>query len=461
MKSIIMNKMMIACLAIGVAFVSSSIALADGHTSATGVEYVKKDQINGGEPIKLEYWEWSGQRAKYQEAWAKNYMEMYPNVEIEVVLQPWDTYWPSLITNVPAGKGPVMWHMHGSKMTEFCEGNLMDPIPATAADPDYLNKHWIGFAEGAMSCSGTGSIHTIPMGAMMPLLFIDTDAWTEAGLSDSDIPKTWDDLRDVAKKLTQRDSRGRITVAGLSLDPQEWIPNAVYQQGRFLFNKDGTKANVNNDEYRAALQFISDIVHIDKVVDQEILIERHNAMAGGKTEMYAGFSWIAGLLRNNAPDLNWIAVPIPTPDGSNQPAYGNMRFAVEAVINPNASKAEKAVAWDFWHFNYSNNDVVRDDLAIFNGFLPPYDALLNDAKILADPLASVMAPLGEFGLINDLPQVVRAEMQELATAVVLDPSDLDGKLVSSQKVQNDLLSKRSDWNIIERNYGNSAKMIQD
>jgi ABC-type glycerol-3-phosphate transport system substrate-binding protein len=184
-------------------------------------------------------------------------------------------------------------------------------------------------------------------------------------------------------------------------------------------------------------------------------------MAGGKTEMYAGFSWIAGLLRNNAPDLNWIAVPIPTPDGSNQPAYGNMRFAVEAVINPNASKAEKAVAWDFWHFNYSNNDVVRDDLAIFNGFLPPYDALLNDAKILADPLASVMAPLGEFGLINDLPQVVRAEMQELATAVVLDPSDLDGKLVSSQKVQNDLLSKRSDWNIIERNYGNSAKMIQD
>ena len=113
--------------------------------AATGVPYVNKEQINGGEPIKLEYWEWAGSRAAYQREWADAYMAIYPNVEIEIVLQPWATYWQSLITNVPAGKGPAMWHMHVAKMTEFCEGELMAPIPAEVADPSYLKEHWIGF----------------------------------------------------------------------------------------------------------------------------------------------------------------------------------------------------------------------------------------------------------------------------------------------------------------------------
>jgi len=165
------------------AFSFPSMSFAATGNAATGVEYVQKDQINGGNPIKIEYWEWSGQRAEYQRKWAENYMAMYPNVEIEIILQPWATYWPALITNVPAGQGPAMWHMHGAKMTEFCEGSLMAPIPDSVADAGFLNDNWIGFAEGAMSCSGTGSIHTVPMGAMMPLLFINTDMWTEAGLT--------------------------------------------------------------------------------------------------------------------------------------------------------------------------------------------------------------------------------------------------------------------------------------
>jgi len=443
------------------AFALPGIALsAEPAMRATGRPYVKKDQINGGKPIKLEYWEWAGQRAEYQRKWAENYMALYPNVEIEVVLQPWDTYWPSLITNVPAGKGPAMWHMHASKMSEFCGGELMAAIPDSVADPDYLDKHWIGFSEGAMACGEGGSIHTVPMGAMMPLLFIDTDAWRAAGLTQDDVPTTWQELRAVAKKLVQRDGRGRITVAGLSMDPQEWMQNAVYQQGRFLFTEDGKKVQVNNPEYKAALQFIADIVHEDKVVDQEILTERHNGIAAGKTALYIGFSWMAGFLKNSAPDLNWIAVAIPTPDGTVEPAYGNIRFAIEAAVNPFAPQDVQDVAWDFWHFNYANEDTVLNDLALFNGFLPPYDALLDDPKVAANPIASEMAKVAKYGVINDLPNVIRDEQLQLTTAVVLDASDIDGKLAASEKTQNTLLSKRDDWNIIERNYANSDLMTK-
>lgn len=444
------------------AIMAPSNASADGHggNAATGVKYEKKEQINGGNPIKLEYWEWSGQRAEYQRKWAENYMKMYPNVEIEVVLQPWNTYWPALITNVPAGKGPALWHMHGAKMTEFCDGNLMAPIPASVADPAYLNENWIGFKEGAMACPGKGSIHTVPMGAMMPLLFINTDMWAEAGLTDSDIPKSWDELREVAKKLTKKDGRDRITTAGISMIAQEWMQNAVYQQGRYLFSGDSKSVQTSNPEYKAALQFIADIVHTDKVVDQEILGEKHNGFVAKKAAMYVGFSWVAGFLKANAGDMNWTVAALPTPDGKPEPAVGNIRFAVEAVVNPFASEEEQAVAWDFWHFNYSNNNVVLEDLALFNGFLPPYSKLLDDPKVAANNVAAVMAPIGQFGVINDLPGVIRDEQEDLVTAIVLDPSGLDDKIAASEKVQNTQLSKKDNWNIIERNFAGDAAMIQ-
>ncbi len=437
------------------------IAMAQPAMQATGRPYVKKDQINGGEPIKFEYWEWSGQRAEYQRAWAASYSELYPNVEIEMVLQPWDTYWPSLITNVPAGKGPAMWHMHASKWTEFCAGNLMAPIPDSVADADYLNTHWIGFDEGAMACPASGSIHTVPMGAMMPMLFINTDMWAEAGLTEADIPTTWEELRAAGRALTQRDGRGRISVAGLNFNGQEWIQNAVYQQGRYLFDETGTKVQVQNPEYKAALQFISDVVHQDQSLDQEIAETLHNGFVAKKSAMYIGFSWVAGFVRANAGDMNWIAVALPTPDGSNQPAYGNIRFAIEAVVNPFASQELQEVAWDFWHFNYANEETVLNDLALFNGFLPPHDELLPDPRVGEDPVASVLAPAGAYGVINDLPNVIRDEQLELVTAVMLDATDLDGKLAASEKTQNTLLSKRDDWNIIERNYRNHDLMIGD
>ncbi len=437
-------------------------AWADGHGArATGVPYSKKQQINNGEPIKLEYWEWSGQRADYQRKWAEAYMAMYPNVEIEVVLQPWDSYWPSLITNVPAGAGPAMWHMHASKQAEFCGGNLMDPIPASAADPAYLNANWAGFSEGAMACAGSGSIHTVPMGAMMPLLFINLEKWDAAGLTADDVPTTWDELRAVAARLTERDARGRITVAGLSMDGQEWLQNAVYQQGRYLFNADGSKVQVQNPEYRAALQFIADLVHEDKALDNEIASKRFDGFAAEQAAMYIGFSWIAGFLRANKPDMTWAAHLLPTPDGELSPAYGNIRFAIEAVVNPYVDDATKAVAWDFWHFNYSRDDVIVEDLALFNGFLPPYSKVLDDARVQADVLASTMSAAGGFGVVNDLPNVIRDEQLELVTAVVLGQGDLDALLQRSEAAQNARLAERDDWNIIERNYANHPLMIAD
>lgn len=427
--------------------------------SATGVPYVKKDQVNNGNPIKLTYWEWVATRGEYQKRWAEEYMAMYPNVEIEVVMVPWESYWQSLTANVPAGN-PTLYHMHTSRASQFCDANLMDPIPDSVADQAYLEANWVGFTEGALDCE-SGTRHFVPMGTQLPILLINTDMWAEAGLTDADIPKSWEQLRQAAIKLTKRDSRNRITVAGLNMIPQEYLQNAVYQQGRYLFTADTRQVQVLNPEYKNAVQFFSDLMHVDEVFDPALAELQWNAFVGKTAAMYIGFSWVVGTVRPLSGELNWIGVPMPTPDGDLPPAYGNMRFPVEAVVNPYATPEEKAVAWDFWHFNYSRESVVLEDLALENGFVPAYNPALDNDAVQADPVLAALAPTMEYGIISDVPDPIRIEQTQLLEQVILDPSNLDAKLADAEKKMNAVLAQRDSWPILERNYKHHNLMIPD
>jgi multiple sugar transport system substrate-binding protein len=299
------------------------------------------------------------------------------------------------------------------------------------------------------------------MGTQLPILLVNTDMWKEAGLTDADLPKSWEELRAAAIKLTQRDARDRITVAGLNMIPQEYLQNAVYQLGRYLFTADTKKVQVVNPEFKQAVQFFSDLMHVDKVFDPALAELQWNAFLGKTAAMYIGFSWVVGTVRPLSGDLNWIGIPMPTPTGELPPAYGNMRFPVEAVVNPYAPDDQKAVAWDFWHFNYSRENVVLEDLAIDNGFVPAYTPVLEAEAVVADDVLAALAPTMEYGIISDVPDQIRIEQTQLLEQVILDPSDLDAKLADAEQKMNAVLAQRESWPILERNYKHHDLMIPD
>ena len=429
--------------------------------AATGIPYHVKDSINNGEPITLEYWEWALDRFEYEQEWAQEYMDLYPNVTIKVSNQSWGDYWTKLSVNVPAGQGPALWHMHTSKLTEFCDGQLMDPIPDHIASRGFLDRNWVAFAEGAMDCpTGTpGSRHFLPMGTMMPVMYINTQLWEEAGFSQAEPPRTWEELREAAKALTKVDNADRIVQAGFQADWATWLKNAAYQQGRYLFTADGKRVQLDNEENVIALEFIKDLHEVDRVTDPEFP-DMLDAFASGQTGMIINFSWVTSILRRNNPDLEWFAAPIPTPAGSFQPAYGNIRFAVEAVVNPFASPEEKAVAWDFWHFLYSSDERVAKTIALRNGFIPPYKKLIDDPAVQADSVASVIADAVEWGIVNDTPAVYNTGInQDLLDPILVGGMSIQDAILNAEDAINAELAQRENWNIIERNYRHDDLMI--
>ena len=94
-----------------------------------------------------------------------------------------------------------------------------------------------------------GKFYCAPKDFSTLALIINTDMWTKAGLTDADIPQTWDQLAAVSAKLTTKDH------AGLAFGPQ-WERIGVFaaEAGGGLL-ADG-KAAVNSDANLAALKYV-------------------------------------------------------------------------------------------------------------------------------------------------------------------------------------------------------------
>lgn len=60
-----------------------------------------------------------------------------------------------------------------------------------------------------------GKVYYIDYGMMTGSVYYNKEMWKEAGLTDDDIPKTWDEMIEVAKKLTIKDG-DNIVQAGLT-----------------------------------------------------------------------------------------------------------------------------------------------------------------------------------------------------------------------------------------------------
>ncbi|WP_420112476.1 extracellular solute-binding protein [Pseudactinotalea sp.] len=143
-------------------------------------------------------------------------------------------------------------------------------------------------------------------------LVINTDAWEEAGLTDDDVPTTWEELASVAETLTTDDR------VGLSFGP-EWqrVGTFMAQAGGGLTNAEGTEATANSSENVEALEFV-----------QQMLVDGTAAYPGdvsagwggealgiGAAAMVIEGNWIIGAMTNNYPDVGYRVVELPSGPG--------------------------------------------------------------------------------------------------------------------------------------------------
>ena len=164
-----------------------------------------------------------------------------------------------------------------------------------------------------------GEFYCAPKDFSTLQLLINTDLWAEAGLTDADIPTTWDELATVSASLTT-DTRVGLAVGG------EYARLGAFmaQAGGSLMNEENTEATANSPENLAGLEYAQTLLN-DGVMSYAAEIGAGwGGEAFGKelSAMTIEGNWITGAMTNDFPDVNYTVVELPAGPGGN----GTLQF---------------------------------------------------------------------------------------------------------------------------------------
>lgn len=224
-----------------------------------------------------------------------------------------------------------------------------------------------------------GKLYAAPKDVSTLQLVVNTDMWSAAGLTDADYPKTWDELAQVAQKLTTSEHVG-LAFSG------EYARVGVFmkQAGGGLVSEDGKKAIANSDESVKGLSEVKTLLESGSVAYAADLGTGWGgeAFGTGKAAMTIEGNWITGAMKADYPDLKYKVVELPKgPAG-----MGTMHFTNGwgiAADSPNQKASIELVKY------LTSDDVVMSFAQAF-GIMPASKTLADKWKADFPELSAFM-----------------------------------------------------------------------
>jgi multiple sugar transport system substrate-binding protein len=180
-------------------------------------------------------------------------------------------------------------------------------------------------------------------------MFYSVQAFEDAGLSEGDIPQTWEELLDVAEKLTTGDQFGVLFETTPNVYQNfTWYP-FLWQAGGDVVDETGLGSAFDSPAAAEALGFWQDAI--------ERGVAPRTMQGGGGGDLVAnlasGYTAMAQMvtaggsfLEEGAPDFEYGMFPHPVPDSSADPItdMGGWAFCV----NKDSANAEAAAEFCAW-----------------------------------------------------------------------------------------------------------------
>lgn len=337
--------------------------------------------VNNGETITIDFWTWDFVDI-YQNL-IDQYQTIHPNVTINLIETPWGDYWTKLPLSLNSKDSPAVFAVHNSFHDNLI--NYMAPYEMSLDElrADFLNvdSHLID-----------GKIYYMDYAMMTANLYYNKDMWAAAGLTEADFPKTWDDMREVAKKLTIREGDNFVQ-AGFNHNGtfNQMVLGLNYQLGQNLFNEDGT-ATINNEAMNDVVKYFVDLYKVDGVGSENFGATAAESFGQGQSAMVVMWGYYYNSLAANYPDVNFGVLEIPK-FSADEEIYAYNRYNGESSlgISKNVSAEAQAVAQDFVRYSLANDEFLVDYSVRANCF-PTKISLANNEKVLSSPVLAALAP---------------------------------------------------------------------
>ena len=255
-----------------------------------------------------------------------------------------------LQTAFSSGDGPDLFLISPGDFLRYYNGDALHDL-TSAVPADVVADYVPGALE---TRSVDGKIYGLPMEQEPLAIYYSLDAFEQAGLSEADVPTSWDAFLDVAQRLTTPDRFGCAfeTAPG-------YYQNFTWYPFMWMGSTSGGEQFFEPEAATAALDFWKRAVETG-VAPRELQGDGGSDLAANLGSGYCAMQqsgiWSIAQMEQNSPDVRYGVFKLPVPDGGQYVTItGGWAFVA------NARGADPEAAAEF--ITYALGSASEDSLA--------------------------------------------------------------------------------------------------
>ncbi len=325
------------------------------------------------EQVTINLWHrWSGSNEAALLSAIAGFEAANPDIKVEVTAKAGEYFdlLSSMIAEAASGNEKPDIFIGGYNLLNYIASEL-DPtnVDELAPSDDALKALYSHFSDTMLALSNVdGEQIGLPLAVSNSVMYVNMDIFHEAGLTEADIPKTWEEVVEVSKKIKEATPGKNYTTIGLDL-PDTWPDQGViFSHGGEMLTADKQRVDFTNQGLIDALTFWQDLYkagYITPCTAEEIIAE---FMQGTKAMFCTTIMKVTTFKESGNFELVVAPEPYFKDYEKKLPAGGT------AMISFSTSDAKKAAAFRFMEYMASEEGM---NLFTKSGYLCPTDAKVD------------------------------------------------------------------------------------
>ena len=404
----------------------------------------KNEKRSADGKVEIEFWTMQLQPTftDYMNGVIADYEKENPNVKIKWVDIPWDDMEKKILSAVASNTAPDVVNLNTQFASQLAELDALvdmdEAVPAEIREK-YFEGIWNSNSFG-------GKVFGIPWYLSSQVAMYNKDIFKEAGLSEEEVPRTFEEVQKIAKKIKEKTGKYAFFPP---LDGSHLLETLV-MMGVDLTDEKETKAAFNTEKGKKAFQLFVDMYQ-DELIPREVLTEGHgkaiDMYQAGEIALFSSGPQFLDKIEENAPDIFKATGIGPFVTGET----GLKNVAAMNLVVPKQSKhQEEAIDFSLFITN-AENQVAFDKIT---SILPSIETALDDpyfSEMPANPTIQDEARLISANQLKDSKVLVppmknypdlQKSMNEAIQAAMLGEKSVAEALDVAEKEWNEILKKK-------------------
>ena len=341
------------------------------------------------EVVTLTFWgDWSGEGESQISTMVEAFNSTHDNIQVQyVVTQDMVT---SFLTAATSGGAPDIMIWDRWRTSLYAPRGVFLPINDYMAADGITSDQF--FTEAIRELSWDDNVYGLPLTVDARALFYNVDMLEAAGVEP---PTTWEELKEAAIALTQRDENGVLQVSGWALSDAGLFNMYLQQAGGQMVTDDGSATSFNNEQGLSVLNFWQELLDagVYEVGFEQGLGESVDPFVTGRIAMIYNGPWMLSTYETYGDELTFGVVPPPAgPNGDTGSVMGGFGLVIPAAAqHPDEAwefmkwwlaQPENALLWAQTSRNIPGNlEALEDPYFQDDPYLPAFIETLQVARI--------------------------------------------------------------------------------